>query len=199
MFSHVMLPRLLQAERQKEAFYDDLQSALDEIPAEEMYVILGDFNDRVGSRGAEDDHWQRVRGPCCLGGVNGAGADLLHFLLLSEATICNTCFQKKNIYKQTWQHPMTKRWYCIDYVMMRQKDRRRCVDAEVKRGAECHTDHQLLRAKLLMSRQWFKKGRKMTSKRFAVSKLSDAETGAETSLLFAEIAALKAKKQLERE
>ena len=56
------------------------------------------------------------------------------------------------------------------------------MDAEVKRGAECHTDHQLLRAKLLMSRQW---GRKMTSKRFAVLKLSDAETGAEMSLLFA--------------
>ena len=90
--------------------------------------------------------------------VNEALADLLNFLL---TTICNTWFQKQYIYKQTWQHPKTKRWHCIDYVMMRQKDRRRCVDAEVKRGTECHTDHQLFRAKLLMSRQWFKKGSKM--------------------------------------
>ena len=164
-------PMFAACRETKEAFYDDLQSVLDEILAEETYVILGDFNARVRSRGAEDDQWQRVRGPCGLGVVNEAGADLLNFLLLNEATICNTWFQKKNIYKQTWQHPKTKRWHCIDYVMMRQKDRRRCVDAEVKRGAECHTDYQLLLAKLLVSRRWFKKGMKMTSKRFAVSKL----------------------------
>jgi len=43
--------------------------------------------------------------------------------------------------------------------MMRQKDRRRYVDAEVKHGAECHTDQQRLRAKLLMAKQWFRKGK----------------------------------------
>ena len=66
--------------------------------------------------------------------MNEAGAELLHFLLLNEATICNTWFQKKNIHKETWQHPKTKSWHCIDYVMMREKDRR-CVDVEVRCGS----------------------------------------------------------------
>ena len=176
----------------KEEFYDNLQSVLDEIP-EDMYVILGDFNARVGSRGADDDQWWRVRGPCGLGMVNEAGAELLNFLLLNGTTICNTWFQKRNIHGQTWQHPKTRNWHCIDYVMMREKDHRRCVDVEVKRGAECHTDHQLLRAKLLMARQWFRKGKKMASKRYAVSHLSDARTGEEMKQLFARTAAVMVK------
>ena len=59
-----------------------------------MYIILGDFNTRVGSRGVDDDQWRRVRGPCGLGVVNEAGAELLNFLLLNETTICN----KREIY-----------------------------------------------------------------------------------------------------
>ena len=32
----------------REAFFDDLQNALNQIPPEESYVMLGDFNTRVG-------------------------------------------------------------------------------------------------------------------------------------------------------
>ena len=42
-------PTFAATREKKEAFYDDLQSAIDEIPAEDTYVILGDFNARVGS------------------------------------------------------------------------------------------------------------------------------------------------------
>ena len=61
---------------------------------------------------------------------------------------------------QTWQHPKSKRWYCIDCAVMRQKDRKRCMDAAVMRGAECHTDYQLLCIKMVMTRKWFHAGRK---------------------------------------
>lgn len=78
----------------------------------------------------------------------------MNFLLLNEATVCNTWFQKRSIHKYTWQHPRSKVWHCIDFAVVRWKDRRRCLDAEVKRGAECHTDHQMLRIKMRMSREW---------------------------------------------
>ena len=51
---------------------------------------------------------------------------------------------------------------------MRQKDRKLCVDASVKRGAECNTDHQFLCAKLRMP--WKRVARKET-RRFDVSRL----------------------------
>ena len=50
------------------------------------------------------------------GELNEAGRDLLPFLSTNEATVCNTWFQKKRIYKQTWQHPKSHKWHCIDYV-----------------------------------------------------------------------------------
>ena len=78
------------------------------------------------------------------------GRELLTFLSTTESTVCNTWFIKKNIHKQTWQHPKSKRWHCIDYAIMHQKDRRRCLDVTVKRGAECNTDHQLLCMKIKM-------------------------------------------------
>ncbi len=125
-------------------------------------MILDDFNARVGSRMCnsnsnprEDDQWESVRGRHGVGEVNEAGEELLNFLLLNEATICNTWFQKKSIHKYTWQHPRSKVWHCIDFTIVRQCDRRRCLDAEVMRGAECHTDHHLLRIMLKMTQGCF--------------------------------------------
>ena len=101
--------------------------------------------------GNNDDPWDKVRGPHGYGEINDAGKDLLNFLSINEAAICNTWFMKKDIYKQTWQHPKSKRWHCIDFAIMHQGDRRRCLDIAVKRGAECNTDHQLLYVKVRMS------------------------------------------------
>ena len=132
-------------------FFDDLQQILDKSPSREQYVLLGDFNACVGFRESEDDQWGRVYGSHGLGALNEAGRELLSFLAINEATVCNTWFWKKEIYKQTWQHPRYKQWHCIDYVIMRQRDCKRCLDVCVKRGAECHTDHQLVRLKMRMT------------------------------------------------
>ena len=176
--SRIVRATLSARERPREK----LQSTIDQLPSSERYVILGDFNARVGSRKAKDDHWQRVRGPFGLGEENDAGRDLLNFLLLNESTICNSWFMNSAIHKRTWQHPKSKMWHCIDYAIMKQSDRRSCMGAEVKCGAECHTDHQLLLERHVG------KGGKVTSKRYAVSNLSGTKDGAETKQLFAETA-----------
>ena len=162
---------------EKDKFFNDLQQALDEIPPEEPYLLLGDFNARVGSRSEADEEWEHTRGPNGFAEVNEAGKELLTFLSLNEATVCNTWFSKRDIYKQTWQHPKSKRWHCIDFAIVRQRDRRRCLDAAVKRGAECHTDHQLLRIKLRMTRVWkHQTPQRGGSKRYNVSKLCSSES-----------------------
>ena len=60
----------------------------------------------------------------------------------------NMHFKKKNILKFTWQHPGSKQWHCIDYVIMCQKQRRLCCDVGVVCCADCWTDHKLLCAKV---------------------------------------------------
>ena len=88
--------------------------------------------------------------------------------------MCNTWFTKKDIQKQTWQHPKSKKWHCIDYAVLRQKDRRRCLDACVKRGAECNTDHQLLRIRVKVQRRrgWQQPSTKKHTSKFAIAHLT---------------------------
>ena len=172
-------PTFAASRADKEKFKDEVQQAMNAIPPSECYVIMGDFNARVGSRLSEGDLWTSVRGPHGLGETNDSGRELLAFLATNEATLCNTWFCKKDINKQTWKHPKTKKWHCIDFAIMRQRDRKRCLDACVKRGAECNTDHQLLRIKLrLTGKGGYHQLRTKKHKRFNVSQLTGrAETG----------------------
>ena len=82
------------------------------------------------------------------GKMNEAGRELLTFSALNKLTITNTYFEKKTIHKNTWQHPGSKKWHCIDYVIMRQSQRRLCADVGVLTCADSGTDHKLLVAKV---------------------------------------------------
>ena len=42
---------------EKDRFFDSLQDALSSIPSAECFVMLGDFNAHVGSRGVIDEWW----------------------------------------------------------------------------------------------------------------------------------------------
>ena len=106
---------------------------------------------------------------------NDAERELLAFLETNVAFVCNTWFEKKNIHKQTWQHPKSKRWHCIDFAIMQQSDRQRCLDATVMRGAECHTDHQLLCMRVRVTGKGYHHKQAVRPKRFNVAKLTNSE------------------------
>ena len=82
----------------------------------------------------------------------------------------NTMFEKKNT--NTWQHPGSKQWDCIDYIIMRQKQRSWCCDASVLRSADCWTDHKLLCAQMKL--QHFRNTN--IRKKYDVSALQSKET-----------------------
>ena len=86
----------------------------------------------MGSRTNEDVLCVNVRGPHELAKTNEAGKELLSYLGLNEATVCNIWFEKKDIHKSTWQHPKYKKYHRIDFAIIRQRDCARCIDAAVK-------------------------------------------------------------------
>ena len=51
--------------------------------------MLEEFNARVGSRVSGDEEWWNERGPHGHGALNEAGRELLSFLSINEATVCN--------------------------------------------------------------------------------------------------------------
>lgn len=44
--------------QEKDKLFNDLHQVLDEIPTEELYLLLGYFNARVGSRSETDVKWE---------------------------------------------------------------------------------------------------------------------------------------------
>ena len=144
-------PTFAASREKKDAFLAKLQDALSAVPSDDNFAVLGDFNACVGSRGVDDERWYQ-RGPHGYDELNDAGRELLSFLSTNEATVCNTWFQKRDISKQTWQHPKSQKWHCIDYLIMRKTHRRKCLDVPVMHGADYNTDHRMLRAKLVVGR-----------------------------------------------
>ena len=57
-------------------------------------------------------------------------------------------FRQKDKFKTTWMHPGSKEWHLIDYVLIRKRDMRDICSVRAMRGADCWTDHRLVRAKV---------------------------------------------------
>ena len=95
-------PTFARPRHEKETFFVELRDRLLSIRERDLYVVLGDFNARVGSSpGHEEDAWRQVRGPYGGGTMNEAGEQLLSFLSMFNSRLCNTYFKKKDIHKVT--------------------------------------------------------------------------------------------------
>ena len=79
-----------------------------------------------------------------VGSCNANGLRLLSLCSVHGLCITNTLFQLKDIHKNTWMHPRSKNWHLLDYILVRQRDRRDVHVTRVKRGAELSTDHRLV-------------------------------------------------------
>ena len=82
--------------------------------------------------------------------MNESGAVLISFCTLNCLSIMKTYFEKCDVHKYTWQDPGSKLWHCIEFILMRQCQRKFCHDVSVLCKAVCWTDHKLLRAKLFL-------------------------------------------------
>lgn len=65
--------------------------------------------------------------------------------------ITNSLFQLKDKYRTSWKHPRSSHWHLLDYVITRQADRDDILITRAMRGAECSTDHQLIKSKMKLN------------------------------------------------
>ena len=92
--------------------------------------------------------WTGVLGRHGVGNCNDNGCLLLEFCSGHELTITNTMFQKKDRYKTTWQHPRSKHWHQLNYILTRQRDINDVQHTRIMPSADCYTDHRLVRSKV---------------------------------------------------
>ena len=71
---------------------------------------------------------------------------LLRLCAENDLTITNTLFRPADKYKTTWIHSRSKQWHLIDYAIGRRRDIRDIRITRAMWGAECWTDHHLVRS-----------------------------------------------------
>ena len=131
----------------KEQFCEQFDQIIRSTPPSYKLVILGDFNARVGR---DCSSWEGVLGRHGVGKINDN--DLLLLSKCAEHSLCitNTLFRMADKYKTTWMYPRSKHWHLIDFSIVHQRDIRDVRVTRAMRGAECWTDHRLVRAVLTL-------------------------------------------------
>lgn len=167
----VYAPTLTSAKEDIDMFYGDLKSAIQKVDRQDKLVVLGDFNARVGQ---DFNIWSSL-GRHGIGKCNDNGHLLLQLCQEFSLKITNTCFRQKDKFKTTWKHPRSGIWHILDYVIVRTRDIRDVLSVRCMRGAECWTDHRLVRAKLALYILRKRRHTVKVPKRIDVSQFSSAE------------------------
>ena len=89
MVIQVYAPTSNAEEAEAEQFYEDLQDLLERIPKKDVFLIIGDWNAKVGSQEIPG-----VTGKFGLGVRNEAGQRLIEFCQENSLVIANTLFQQ---------------------------------------------------------------------------------------------------------
>lgn len=125
----------------KDRFWERLEEELEKIPGRKEIFMLGDMNARVGR-----NKGSRVVGNCGETERNDNGNRFIQICEQMDLRIENTFFDHKKIHKFTWHNESRKLESVIDYVVTRQRSTVKVQDVRVYRGAECGSDHHLLKA-----------------------------------------------------
>ena len=154
----------------KQLFYDLLQKTISEAPKNDMLIMMGDFNAKVGS---DNDAIENVMGRHGVGEINQNGELLVELCGLNELRIGGTLFQHKECHKVTWVSPDSRTQNQIDHICVSAKWSNTLFDVRNKRGADIGSDHHLLMGLLHLNIVNKHKNKIRTRKKYEVCKLKD--------------------------
>ena len=126
-------------EAEVEQFHEDLQDLLELTRKKDVLFIIGDWNAKVGSQETPG-----VTGKFVLGIRNEAGQRLIEFCQENALVIANTLFQQHKRRLYTWTAPDGQHQNQIVYILCSQRWRSSIQSAEIRPGADCGSDHELL-------------------------------------------------------
>ena len=100
-------------------FYRELQSLVDPTPKQDILVVQGNWNAKVGEDAQED--WGEVCGPSCNPETNDRGLTLLDFAIYNNLVLANTLGNHKPSRRRTWHSPDGTHHNQIDYVLVKKR------------------------------------------------------------------------------
>ena len=156
----------------KDAFYDQLQTAVESVHAHDMLLILGDLNAKVGSDNTGREH---VMGKHGIGIINDNRERLADFCEENNLLIGGTLFQHKHIHKITWMSPDRTTKKQIDHVIINRRWRSSLQDVRAYRGADVASDHIIVLAVVSLKLRR-SKGRQARQQRLDSGRLNESLT-----------------------
>ena len=168
---NVYAPTMTYTDEDKEAFYAQLRSVLNNVPPEDKLILLGDFNARVGSN---HNVWRPALGRFGKGQQNHNGELLTCLCTELDLAITNTYFQQPDNHFYSWTHPRSERPHLLDYVITRRRDLKDVKNTRAMRGPDCQTDHYLIRTTLNFSiKPAYSKSKPARKRKLDVAQLKD--------------------------
>ncbi|BHF79361.1 hypothetical protein SprV_0702248100 [Sparganum proliferum] len=142
-------PTSAAEQRDKEAFYSQLQALVKKLPRRDLLIVAGDWNGRTGPGDPTTSH---LLGRFGLGSRCENGERLLNFTDPNRLLVTNTCFQHRKKHLLTWYSNDGRTASQIDYILVSSRFRSWVHDSRSMRGAETGnaygSDHVLVRTRL---------------------------------------------------
>ena len=124
---------------EKANFIEDLEALIRPIPNTEQIVIGADMNGHVGE---DCGGYEEVHGGHGYGARNEEGSNLLEMAQGLNLVVVNTCFRKREEHRITYRSgPYASQ---IDYLLVRQTERKYIKDCKVIPGEAAVKQHRLL-------------------------------------------------------
>ena len=133
----VYAPTSTHEMEESEQFYNDVQAIIDTTRRDDLLLVMGDFNAKVGDQLDSDCGI----GKFGLGNRNGNGDLLAEFCRANDLFLCNTSFQHPERRRYTWVSPDGETRNQIDYFAALKRHRRHILDSKAYPGADCDSDH----------------------------------------------------------
>ena len=139
----IYAPTMDKPDEEIEEFYASIQKALRSTKKNELTIITGDFNAKVGKGRIED-----IVGEHGLGDKNERGDRLIQFCREEDFTIANTWFKLPNRRLYTWKSPADTVDHVIrnqiDYILINKRFKNSLTSAKTYPGADVFSDHNPL-------------------------------------------------------
>ncbi|CAF2113181.1 unnamed protein product [Rotaria magnacalcarata] len=95
-------------------FYSDLQDNINNVSTNDMHIIMGDLNARMGGNQQQLSSTNSVE-PFIADVEYENGARLVDLREINNIIVSNKFFQQKLLHQTSWMHPGNKIWHMIDY------------------------------------------------------------------------------------
>jgi len=124
-------------EEEIEKFYENLDIAKKQSGSQDVRIIMGDLNAKVGKQQNDDEG---IVGGFGLGERNDRGEKWINWCKSNKQIMMNTWFKQHPRRLWTWQHPNGYRNQ-IDYITINSRFRGSIRSAKSYPGADCGSDH----------------------------------------------------------